>query len=129
MTDITEGRRLYAKMDREHAKPLHDNGETAAWKRSEVMAWFLHNGRALLDELEQHRLIAQLCQHLCAENDDNGNPRRCYVIYSGDGEVTAIHDEQNSGPSAVPGFREMIHLPRINVSPREYQSFIDWFKE
>jgi len=83
----------------------------------------------LMRDGEVHREYApgDIVLHLCAENDVNGNPRRCYVVIGPDGAVVAVHDEGHIGhhawriehPTAVEG-------PEINITPGEYRA---WLKE
>lgn len=63
--------------------------------------------------------------HLCASNDRNGNPRRCFVVIDKYGSVIDVIDEGYSGKAAVtrkwPSVKEG---PRINVPPKEYRSYL-----
>ena len=60
--------------------------------------------------------------HLCAFNDENGNPRRCYVLYTAEGNVADVWDEGYGGVWSVPEpYRKFAHLaPKIDVTPRQY---------
>ena len=63
--------------------------------------------------------------HICAPNDTNGNPRRCYAVYRHDGTLLAVVDEGYRGWTEAlkpwPGF---IELCRINVKAGEYRDWI-----
>lgn len=68
--------------------------------------------------------MTKVFQHVKAPNDTNGNPRRCFVIYdldSGRG-ITEVIDEGYSGRPIR--LRDMYELANVNVSAREYRSFI-----
>lgn len=61
-------------------------------------------------------------QRLRARNDINGNPRRCFVVMDGRGAILDVIDEGYGGwPRECRG---LIELPEINVSAKEYASFL-----
>lgn len=66
-------------------------------------------------------------QHLRAENDVNGNPRRVFVLYrvsSADhyAEMVGVEDEGYAGkPKAWAAYPE---LPPVNVAPKVYRAFL-----
>ena len=64
--------------------------------------------------------------HLCAENDNNGNPQRVYVLKDEDGGYIAQWDEGYCGHHAVPGiWRESAYnADRISISVREYKRIL-----
>jgi hypothetical protein len=77
--------------------------------------------------------------HLCADNDVNGNPRRCFVVtdhqgrhvetldegYSGEGELQARYPWASWHALSRLGFDEparfTVYPQRIDVSPSEYK--------
>jgi hypothetical protein len=64
-------------------------------------------------------------QHLCADNDYNGNPRRLYVLVDENLPVparVAAWDEGYSGADAVPGvWRDCAYLAeRMNITVSLY---------
>ena len=73
-----------------------------------------------------------LVQHVCAPNDRNGNPRRCYVLYDVGqknddpalpyADVQAVEDEGYSGEPKE--WRRYAHLPAVSVAPAEYRAFL-----
>ncbi len=65
---------------------------------------------------------AALFQHIKAQNDVNGNPRRCFVFYSAEGAILNVIDEGYGGhPRECDG---VVQLPSINVSVSEYRAFL-----
>ena len=64
-------------------------------------------------------------QHICAQNDANGNPRRLYLLYDGVGGVVVVDEGYSGLTGAVPDYRERIALMTINVSAEEYQEILD----
>lgn len=68
------------------------------------------------------RLEPMAWQHLRADNDTNGNPRRCYVVYGGNGDILDVIDE---GYEGRPGWlRDVPQLASVDVSPTEYRQFL-----
>lgn len=59
-------------------------------------------------------------QHIRAENDANGNPRRLWVFYRPDGIICKVIDEGYSGRPAL--CKGLVELAEINVGPKEYRS-------
>jgi len=68
--------------------------------------------------------MAQI-QHYCAQNDRNGNPRRCYVLLD-HGNPVAAWDEQFYGHAAVPGVwrDDAYHAERINCTIAKYKQLL-----
>ena len=64
-------------------------------------------------------------QHICAENDASGNPRRLYLLYDGLGGVEVVDEGYSGLVGAVPDYRERIALMTIHVSAEEYQEILD----
>jgi hypothetical protein len=62
-----------------------------------------------------------IVQRFCAKNDNNGNPRRVYVIWDERGVVAGTVDEGHDGPRAVAGW-----LFNRNVKGFDPRSLIDW---
>lgn len=60
-------------------------------------------------------------QHLCTNNDRNGNPRRLYVLIN-EGQRVAVWDEGYSGYQAVPGiWRDAAYdAERVNITTKLY---------
>ncbi len=64
-------------------------------------------------------------QHIRAENDRNGNPRRCFVLYKIAKDSATIAQVRNEGYSGLP--REWATYPRladVAVAPAEYRAFL-----
>ena len=62
-------------------------------------------------------------QHLAADNDSNGNPRRVWAVYGDRGEiVTAIDEGYGNLPSE---FLDLPQLPTIHITPAEYREWLD----
>ena len=65
--------------------------------------------------------------HLRATNDANGNPRRCFVIFDGDGSRIGAVDEGYNGAQAIersgllPKGAEVNLLCQISVPVSEYR--------
>ena len=61
-------------------------------------------------------------QHLCADNDRNGNPRRIYALVDEEGYYLAAWNEGYHGHHAVPGpWRQAAYEARPRrFSVREY---------
>ena len=66
--------------------------------------------------------------HLCATNDTNGNPRRCYVALSENGIFLGAFDEGYAGYLAVPKElqKQAQYALRIEVSGDEVEKFLAW---
>lgn len=62
--------------------------------------------------------------HLKANNDTNGNPCRCYVVFSASGNFVETIDEGYSGDTVNKKWPEAIMLTTIDVSTKEYRSFL-----
>ena len=70
---------------------------------------------------------ATLFQHLRAPQSTNGNPRRCFVVYSAKGIILSVIDEGYRGtPEAC---KKLARLPDIEVSPAVYRNFLSWSSE
>ena len=69
-------------------------------ERTEVMAW----------------------QHLNAGNDNNGNPRRVFVVYSHAGNIIDAIDEGYSGTPRW--LRDLPQLPGFIIKPGEYRELL-----
>lgn len=59
-------------------------------------------------------------QHVCCQNDINGNPRRLYVVYSVTGETVAVIEEGYSNPSD--DVMSLSSIMEICVQPAEYNA-------
>lgn len=71
--------------------------------------------------------MANTILHLCASNDDNGNPRRCFVVLSADGfnHVVGVYDEGYLSFRAVPEkYRKNQYPVVINVTVQEYERWM-----
>jgi hypothetical protein len=78
----------------------------------------------------EHGSTRHVIQHLCAENDNNGNPRRCYVVYTipddGQPEINDVFDEGYGGYRGVPEWaRSLPSLPSITITVGEYREWMD----
>lgn len=75
--------------------------------------------------------------HLRADNDRNGNPRRCFVIMTTAGRLVEVHDEGYSGNQEVtarwPWFHhgyaddlkiEPAYMVSVDIAPAEYRRWI-----
>lgn len=64
--------------------------------------------------------------YLAAPNDANGNPRRAWFLLNDFGRATEVFEEGYSGSNAVPDkfTNARLAAPRINVSVKEYKSWI-----
>jgi hypothetical protein len=62
-----------------------------------------------------------IVQRYCAKNDNNGNPRRVYVIRDEHGAVMATIDEGYAGDRPIADW-----LFRRNVSGFDHRSTGDW---
>jgi hypothetical protein len=60
--------------------------------------------------------------HICAKNDNDGNPRRLFVMSNEEGKFIAAWDEGYKGSDAVPGdFRKDAYLSqRLDVPVAQY---------
>jgi hypothetical protein len=63
-----------------------------------------------------------ITQHWCAPNDNNGNPRRCFVIWSDDGILLDVIDEGYSGPPRW--VRDLVQLGDVIVRPSDYKAML-----
>ena len=61
--------------------------------------------------------------HLAAPNDNNGNPRRCFVLFNDSGVAIAAYPEGYEGRQCLPEHLRKTLAPTINVSPREFKSW------
>ena len=63
---------------------------------------------------------------LNARNDNNGNPRRCFVGVSKYGNLTGVWDEGYSGSNAVPKrLRDKAsYAPTFMTTPHEYRELL-----
>jgi hypothetical protein len=64
--------------------------------------------------------------HLCTKNDNNGNPRRLFVLSNDEGKFVAAWDEGYKGSDAVPGeFRKDAYLAqRLDVPVAQYNKLL-----
>lgn len=65
--------------------------------------------------------------HLCAPNDTtNGNPRRCFVVFSGkDGHVLEVIDEGYGGGEGLKKYGNDISMVlSVRVLPSEYKMWL-----
>ncbi len=61
-------------------------------------------------------------QHLKADSDNNGNPRRLYVIIGFDGNIAKVIDEEYCGfPKECVG---LLELPGYEITVKEYKSIL-----
>lgn len=60
-------------------------------------------------------------QHLTADNDTNGNPRRLYLVIDHDGAMVAAIDEGYLGKGAIAGYDGLRELPELKITPRQYR--------
>ena len=87
------------------AQGLKRSGETAG-KASDLAEW------------ETPMAI----QHLTANNDANGNPRRVWAVYSRTGGILDVIDEGYSGfPSK---YRDLPQLPTVSIDGAEYREWM-----
>lgn len=72
-----------------------------------------------------------VCIKLCAKNDSNGNPRRCYVLLDSDGAVVCAVDEGYEGLgalAAIPGASCITYTPvEFDTTPTEYRRLLREF--
>lgn len=66
-------------------------------------------------------------EHLRAQNDVNGNPRRCYIGRAEDGAVLAVADEGYSGPNAALWVRAAYRDNYAGI--REYAATVREYQE
>ena len=67
---------------------------------------------------------------LSAENDNNGNPRRCYVVMDDEGKAIEVIDEGYTGRSAVTDkYPDAQEGPTIHVKVGEYRDWIAFQRE
>lgn len=58
-------------------------------------------------------------QHLSADSDSNGNPKRLYVVMDNGGNIIEVIDEEYSGfPAKLKG---LIQLPEYPISTELYR--------
>ena len=69
--------------------------------------------------------------HLCAPNDSNGNPVRCYVALGENAHFLGAWDEGYLGYNATPESirTQTVHSFRINCSPKEVRMHLKWHDE
>ena len=69
--------------------------------------------------------------HLCAPNDRNGNPVRCYVALGENGHFLGAWDEGYLGYNATPESIRMqtVHSFRVNVTAKEVAFHLKWHNE
>lgn len=71
--------------------------------------------------------LARFYISLNAGHDTNGNPRRVYVVFDGDGQVMDVIDEGYSGQAAVIGIYPGIQGgARFDTTPTEYRRLLKW---
>lgn len=64
---------------------------------------------------------------ICAPNDTNGNPRRCWVTFNADGLPLAVYNEGYNGTRAIPDpeVRALALIaPQVNVQASEYKAWL-----
>lgn len=64
-----------------------------------------------------HRMIRQ---HICCQNDVNGNPRRLYAVYNVTGKTVAVIEEGYSNISD--DVSQLSSIMEIVVAPTEYNA-------
>lgn len=66
--------------------------------------------------------------HLCAKNDRNGNPRRCYVVIRTDQTVLGVYREGYLGIHSVPPeYRDAASMAlRIESTPSQIREIANW---
>jgi hypothetical protein len=69
---------------------------------------------------EQH--TPAMYQHLTAQNDRNGNPRRLYLVMDADGNIMDAIDEGYAG--CPRWLRDLIQLPSIEIQPKTYREML-----
>lgn len=66
--------------------------------------------------------------HICAPNDENGNPQRCYAILHSEGGIVRVLDEGYEEEQVLTDFNRAFQLfvvmHRINVSVEEYRRWL-----
>jgi len=70
--------------------------------------------------------------HICAPNDRNGNPRRCFAVFVhseriGGPRLVEVSDEGYDGHRAISeDYRTwaLVHSMRVNVTAKEYKSWL-----
>ena len=67
-----------------------------------------------------------MIMHLCASNDINGNPQRCYVFANESGQFLAAWNESYKGSDAVPGIfrKDAYSASRSEITAREYKRLL-----
>lgn len=78
-----------------------------------------------------HEMKGAVAVHICAPNDVNGNPQRCFAVLQGE-DVLAVIDEGYEGEGALRGLRASLrashYIPvsphRVNVSVTEYKRWL-----
>lgn len=61
---------------------------------------------------------ARFYQHLKTVNDNNGNPRRLFAVYGGNGDLMKVYEEGYRGKPEE--LRGLCDLPEINIPIKEY---------
>lgn len=63
---------------------------------------------------------------LDAGHDANGNPRRCYVVFTATMDIRAVYDEGYSGTYAVPKRlrRAASYARTFQTTPSEYRDLL-----
>jgi hypothetical protein len=64
--------------------------------------------------------------HICAPNDVNGNPQRCFAVLDEHSEIAAVVDEGYEGEAALRslGYEVELCQHRIEVSEAEYMRWL-----
>jgi hypothetical protein len=77
------------------------------------------------------RIPEVMALHLCADNDSNGNPRRCFVVLDKAGRHVETIDEGYAGDGALYTRWPMFHFRALgefagvdDVTPREYKRWL-----
>jgi len=61
---------------------------------------------------------------LAAPNDNNGNPRRCYVLFNENGVAVGAWEEGYAGCHALPEHLRQTPRPVIQVTATEYKRWL-----
>lgn len=79
------------------------------------------------------------CQLLQTGHDNNGNPRRVWVLYGEDGSIMLTEDQGYDGRVALVKWRkwladsgfdsEIIELPTLDVTTKQYRTMVEFKPE
>jgi hypothetical protein len=66
--------------------------------------------------------------HICAPNDRNGNPQRCYLVLDSENSNVIAYDIGYRGTDCLPDDKAIqnavYYANRVNVSPAEYRRIL-----